>query len=175
MAADLEALFEAHRDGLAGAVRGILGPAADVQDVLQEAFLRAWRAREAGREGRDPRAWIFVVTLNTARDARRRWRFRRSAPLEESGAMHVQTRDPGPHGRIEQDEALSAARTAIHGLGENEREVFLLRVSGELTFDAIGTALGIPVGTAKTRMRRALEELRVTLARHAPATERRSS
>lgn len=175
MTDDLEALFEAHRDGLAGAVRGILGPGADVQDVLQEAFLRAWRAREAGRAGRDQRAWIFVVALNTARDARRRWRFRRSAPLEESGAMNVQTREPGPQRRIETDEALLAARNAIHDLGENEREVFLLRVSGELTFDAIGEALGIPVGTAKTRMRRALAELRTTLSRHAPATERRSS
>ena len=89
--------------------------------------------------------------------------------------MSVHTRQLGPLGHVEQDEALRAARSAIHGLGEKAREVFLLRVSGELTFEAIGEALGIPVGTAKTRMRRALDELRITLARHAPATGRRTS
>ena len=53
-------------------------------------------------------------------------------------------------------------------LEDDVKEVFLLRVSGELTFEAIAEALGIPVGTAKTRMRTALRRLRSHLAHLAP-------
>lgn len=172
---DLESLFEEARHGLAGAVRGVLGPGGDVQDILQESFLRAWKARAEGRVGRDPKAWIFVITLNTARDALRRGRIRRASPLEESGAMNVNAIERSPDRTLQDAEALQDARAAIHDLAEEEREVFLMRVSGELTFDAIGEALGITTSTAKNRMRKALDFLRIALAAHAPAVDRRSS
>ena len=55
---------------------------------------------------------------------------------------------------------LSRVRTAIHSLPEREREVFLLRQNGQLTFQAIAEALDAPLGTVKTRMRSALRRLR---------------
>jgi RNA polymerase sigma-70 factor (ECF subfamily) len=76
-----------------------------------------------------------------------------------------------PRAQLERREALTAARSAIHALSEPEKEVFLLRTSGGLTFEAAAEALGIPVGTAKTRMRAALGRLRAALAAHAPATQ----
>ena len=69
---------------------------------------------------------------------------------------------------LEGRETLSAARTAILKLEEDVKEVFLLRVSGELSFEAIAEALAIPVGTAKTRMRKALARLRHHLQAFAP-------
>ena len=168
---DLAVLFRANTPGLAGAVRGILGVRADVHEVLQEAFLRAWRAVEDGRRPSDPKAWIFVLTLNLARDELRRRR--RRAPrtdIDEVDELRLQTTEPGPARRLEGAETLAAAREAIHALSGPEKEVFLLRASGELTFTAVAEALSIPVGTAKTRMRAALRELRARLARHAPPT-----
>ena len=169
---DLAALFQEHAAGLAGAVRGILGPRADVQEVLQEAFLRAWRARAEGSRPADAIAWVFVVTLNLARDLRRR-RERRGSGMElnEVDEMRMTTREPEPSAAVESDEVLSAARTAIYELEEEVKEVFLLRVSGELSFEAIAESLGIPVGTAKTRMRRALQRLRRHLKSFAPETD----
>ena len=54
-------------------------------------------------------------------------------------------------------------RAAVAGLSDPEQQVFLLRVSGELPFEAIAATLAIPVGTAKTRMRSALQKLRQSL------------
>lgn len=166
---DLVELFDRHRDGLAGAVRGVLGGRADVAEVLQDAFLNAWRAVQEGKRPEDPLGWVFVLTLNRARDHRRRlMRHPAASPLDETTAVQIPTAQPEPTRQAEGTEALAAARDAIRELAATEQEVFLLRVSGELSFPAIAEALGIPVGTAKSRMRAALGRLRHQLAGHAP-------
>lgn len=63
----------------------------------------------------------------------------------------------------ERREALSRVRDAIRELPEKEREVFLLRQNGDLTFQAMAEVLNAPVGTVKTRMRSALQRLRAVL------------
>jgi RNA polymerase sigma factor (sigma-70 family) len=170
---DLADLFLTHRNGLAGAVRGVLGGQADVREILQEAFLRAWRNRD--RIPRDPLAWIFVVTLNVARDERRRLARRNPVlPGEDVDEAMIRSREPEPYANLERGEWLTRARQAIDRLEEHEREVFLLRVSGGLSFEQVATALEIPIGTAKTRMRAALGRLRQALWRDAPETAGRS-
>ena len=77
--------------------------------------------------------------------------------------MELRSKDPGPSALLEQSETVAAARLAIHELQGNEKEVFLMRTSAGLSFAATATALGIPVGTAKTRMRAALIHLRRSL------------
>ena len=113
--------------------------------------------------------FFFVLTLNLARDQRRR-ASRTHVDLDEVDQVELTAREQEPARHVEGAEALAAARTAIFRLKEQEKEVFLLRVSGELSFEAIGTSLGIPVGTAKTRMRTALRELRRKLRAFAPGT-----
>jgi RNA polymerase sigma-70 factor (ECF subfamily) len=168
-AVDLVGLFREHAGGLAGVVRAVLGPLCDAQEVLQEAFLRAWQGRERLRAARDPKAWVFVLTMNLARDLRRHARRREStSALTETKAMELSTREPGPHELLLGREALGRARVAIAALAEEDKEVFLLRTSAGLSFEGIATALGIPVGTAKTRMRRALHRLRRELAASDP-------
>ena len=70
---------------------------------------------------------------------------------------------PSPTHALEQREAVDRAQAAVAELADGEQQVFLLRVAGELTFEAIAEQLAIPVGTAKTRMRAALAKLRATL------------
>jgi len=161
---DLARLFQEHREGLAGAVRGVLGGAADVQEILQESFLKVWRASAREAPIGDPVGYAFVTTLNLARDHRRRESSAATRSLEEVPEMELTTQDTAPGARLEREEALSAARAAIARLKDDEKDVFFLRVSGGLTFDAVADALGIPIGTAKTRMRAALARLRGTLS-----------
>jgi len=161
----LAALFQDNREGLAGAVRGVLGGRADVLEVLQDAYLKALRALNRGTAPSEPLAWVFVVTINLAKDLRRkRTRRGESLPLEEVSTLELSVKGPAPAHKLESAEAVSAARSAIGLLRDAEKEVFLMRVSGGLTFDAIGATLGIPTGTAKTRMRTALGRLRGQLA-----------
>lgn len=171
---ELARLFREHGEGLAGAVRGVLGAQADVQEILQEAFLKTHRACGNGTTPANPVAWIFVVTLNLSKDLRRKQTRRGSSlPLEETDQMNRMATGAAPSARLENEEAVEAARAAIARLRDAEKEVFLLRVSAGLTFEAIAAALGIPVGTAKTRMRTALDRLRARLAAFAPACEQR--
>ena len=168
---DLEALFRQHAPGLAGAVRGVLGPGADVQEIVQEAFLKAWRAQAGGERPKEPVGWIFVLTLNLARDQRRkRWRRGPHLELDDVDEAKLTTLER-PEARVSRDETLAAAREAIHALPDDQKEVFLLRTSGGLSFAAVAEALGIPVGTAKTRMRTALLQLRQRLASFSPEAE----
>ncbi|MFQ5504602.1 MAG: RNA polymerase sigma factor [Planctomycetota bacterium] len=176
-AEELAELFHRHANGLAGAVRGILGEGAAarelVPELLQEAFLRAWRARARGIEPENELAWIFLITMNLARDQRRRELRRGPRPsLEEVDPMELRSASPAPEAGLEQAETLAAARAAIRGLRDSEKEVFLLRTSAGLSFQEAARALDIPVGTAKTRMRAALIHLRRSLEQFAPGALR---
>jgi RNA polymerase sigma-70 factor (ECF subfamily) len=147
-----------------------------VQEILQEAFLRAFRALQDGFAPRHPVAWIFVITMNLARDQRRKDQRRHGAggtgrtvqALEDVNPMELQSKEPAPSAGLEREEALAAARDAIHELKPAEREVFLLRTSAGLSFQEAAEALRIPIGTAKTRMRAALARLRRSLTAHMP-------
>lgn len=164
----LSDLFQAHRQGLAGAVRSVLGTSADVTELLQDAFLKCWRSWQDGTRPRDPVAWMFVVTWNVARDARRAEQRRpRHETLQEDSNV-APTVHPSPSRALEQREAVQEAQAAIARLSDPEQQVFLLRTAGELSFDAIAVQLAIPVGTAKTRMRSALQKLRQTLGAAQP-------
>ena len=159
----LSHMFQTHRQGLAGAVRSVLGGSADVTEVLQDAFLKCWRNWQQGTRPDNPVAWIFVVVWNVAVDARRR---RQRQPIHETLDEDQTVRPntlPSPSHALEQREDVALAQAAVAGLSAPEQQVFLLRVGGELTFEAVAQALAIPIGTAKTRMRSALQKLRQTL------------
>lgn len=155
--------FQAQRQGLAGAVRAVLGSSCDAAELLQEAFLRCWRSWQRGERPRDPVAWIFVVTWNVAVDERRRRRRRPSTSVLDEEAFVQTNVEPAPTRAIEQRDELQRAQRAIERLADPEKQVFLLRVSGGLSFAAVAQALAIPEGTAKTRMRTALQRLRHAL------------
>lgn len=160
---DLLALFQDHRAGLTGAVRAILGRHADPAEVLQESFARVLVAHRERRIRTDVLGFVFVVALNCARDLRRR-SDRRARDHSDEDPMDLPSPEAPPDARMQRDELVERARGAIEHLDESEKEVFVLRVSGGLSFEAVAQALSIPLGTAKTRMRSALMRLRRELA-----------
>src|SRR5262249_23636506 len=109
----LAELFQAHRMGLAGAVRSVLGKDADGAALLQDGFVKCWRAAQGGTVPDDPVAWIFVVTWNVAVDARRRG-LRRPLhqSLSEDDAVQPQI-DAPPSQPLEQREEFAEAQRAI--------------------------------------------------------------
>ena len=141
-----------------------------MQEVLQEAFLKALRSNDRLQASlRDPVAWVFVLTMNVARDLRRRGTRRaRNLPVEEVDPVDVQTTAADPLKDLERQEFLQRIRSEIVRLREPEKEVFLLKASGGCSFEAIASTLDIPIGTAKTRMRAALRQLRHRLAADSP-------
>ncbi|HZT80086.1 MAG TPA: RNA polymerase sigma factor [Gemmataceae bacterium] len=155
--------FNELRDELVSTLWFLLGNQEDALDVAQEVFLRCWRTQERVPEVHNLRAWIFRVGLNAARDVQRSaWR-RRVKVL--SGADVMPTVVDAPPGQaLEEQEDLQKLRAALMQLRPEEKEVFLLRQNGELTYEQIAELRDRPVGTIKTQMRSALHKLRAVLS-----------
>lgn len=150
------------RDELVSTLCFLLGNAEDAQDVAQETFLRCWRTQEGLPDVQNLRAWIFRVGLNAAKDLQRSaWR-RRVKPLLGADTMPM-VGEASPLSGLEDQETLLRLRAALLKLRPEEKEVFLLRQNGELTYEQIAEMQGRPVGTIKTQMRSALQKLRKIL------------
>ena len=160
--ATLLAIFHEVRDELVSTLMYVLGNADDAQDAAQEAFLKCWRARATVPDVLNLRAWVFRVGLNAAKDHQRSAWHRKSRPLPEDELMLPAAADP-PGTPLEDREALDRLRDAIARLRPEEKEVFLLRQNGDLTYEQIADIRQAPVGTVKTQMRSALQKLRRVL------------
>jgi RNA polymerase sigma-70 factor (ECF subfamily) len=154
--------FNELRGELVSALFYLLGNHADAQDAAQETFLKCWRTRSHLQQVQNLRAWIFRVGLNAAKDLRRNaWR-RRARPLTGAQAGRPGT-DDSPVDALEVSEAKERLRAALLALRPEEKEVFLLRQNGLLTYEAIAALRHSPIGTIKTQMRAALRKLRQAL------------
>jgi RNA polymerase sigma-70 factor (ECF subfamily) len=154
--------FNALRDELVSTLMFILGNRDDAQDAAQEAFLKCWRSRAGVPDVQNLRAWIFRVGLNAAKDMQRSAWHRRSRPLLGEEIM-LADRTIAPGQVMEDQEDLIRLRRAITTLRQEEKEVFLLRQNGGMTYEQIAEARRSPVGTVKTQMRAALQKLRKVL------------
>ena len=154
--------FNDLRNELVSTLVYLLGNRDDAHDAAQEAFLKCWRARASLPEVQNVRAWIFRVAMNTARDVQRSAWSRRVKPLIGEDLM-LAAREDVPGLALEDQEALDLLRKAIAELRQDEKEVFLLRQNGDLTYEQIAEIRKAPVGTVKTQMRSALIKLRKIL------------
>ena len=156
------AAFTALRDELVSTLLYVLGNRDDAQDAAQEAFLKCWRARDTAATVDNLRAWIFRVGLNTAKDMQRSAWSRRVKPLIAEDTM-LASPDIAPDAAYEDREAVDRLKAALVELRPDEKEVFLLRQNGDLTYEEIAAIRKAPVGTVKTQMRAALIKLRKVL------------
>jgi RNA polymerase sigma-70 factor (ECF subfamily) len=151
--------FNDLRDELISTLLFVLGNREDAHDAAQEAFVKCWGARAQLHQVINLRAWIFRVCFNTAKDMQRSAWHRRSRPLQGEQFTMV-GKEPSPGQTLEHKESVEILRRAILDLRQEEKEVFLLRQNGELTYEQIAEMRQCPVGTVKTQMRSALEKLR---------------
>jgi RNA polymerase sigma-70 factor (ECF subfamily) len=142
------------------------GSRADAEDVVQDAFVRFWRARE--RDGftvEDPVAYLFACVKRAAMDWQRGGR--RRTRREQTVASHrgpVPADQPLLTAPLEREERRAAIEAALARLPEAQREVLVLKVWAGLSFPQICQALGVPPDTAASRYRYALAKLREQLA-----------
>ncbi len=155
----LEDVFTRFEPELLGTLQHLLGNPDDARDALQDGFVRCWKKRDALDEIANLRAWVFRVAYNVGLDLLKSgWRRRRKAVAVEE--LEPTARDGEPEERALERERLAALRDAIRRLEGKEKDVFLLRQNGALTYEQIAQATGLPLGTVKTAMRRALTKLR---------------
>ena len=135
----------------------ILGDAAEAEDAAQETFLRAYGALGRFDDARPLRPWLLSIAANLARN-RRRSAGRYWAALQRAFAANPEPYHPPP----ERTEAADARRLreAVTRLRPDGQDIVYLRYFLGLSEAETAAALGIPVGTAKSRLSRSLAHLR---------------
>jgi RNA polymerase sigma factor (sigma-70 family) len=158
-----EAQVMPHLDAAYRFARYLTRSAADADDVVQEAFLRAFRAFDTLRGG-DVKSWLFVIVRNCHASAVSRVQRRAFVPLpgEEAGDAQAPlvAGTPGPEeDSIARDERRVLDRL-LASLPEEQREILVLREIEDMSYREIATVTALPIGTVMSRLARARGALR---------------
>ncbi|HKT81216.1 MAG TPA: sigma-70 family RNA polymerase sigma factor [Vicinamibacterales bacterium] len=155
---DAEAL--SHVDSLYRTALRLTRSPADAEDLVQDTYLRAFRAADTFEPGTNLRAWLFTILHNTARN-----RFRDRAhdaivdsdAVERAGEQNALRSDAGditPETLLLRDTLAPELQAAIDDLPEAFRQAVWLRDVEEFSYAEIAAMLAIPVGTVMSRISR---------------------
>lgn len=162
-----EALVLKYQDRVYNICRYMLGPA-DAQDAAQDAFVKAYRNISGFTPSPGFSAWITRIAVNTCLDYRRKpahLSLVRTSSEGEEYELEGTDSGPGPEGSLASKQAGLAVEKAIGRLSEKLRAVVVLIEIEGLSYEETSEALGVSVGTVKSRLFRAREELRRLLER----------
>ena len=142
----------------------IAGSASDAEEAAQEAFVKAYRALGRFRTGSPFRPWLLRIVANEARNRRRSAGRRAALSLRAAAEESSGGAAPSPEGALLAGEEQERLLAAVNALREEERLVIACRYFLELSEDETAAALGVRIGTVKSRTSRALDHLRESYA-----------
>lgn len=146
-----EGFHRAHRDRLVASLALHLGDLDLATDAVDHAMVKAWGGWADMADPDDAGAWVYRVALNWATSWLRRLRFRSRQPLPDTPTHDRSTGDN------------QSLRRALASLSDDHRAVVVLRLLHEMSTRETALALDIPEGTVKSRLARALDQLRSNL------------
>lgn len=134
----------------------------DAEDLLQEAYLRAFRSFD-GYRGGDARAWLLRIVRNTCYSWLQRQGGQAGEPLGDDRADAVDDPDSGPEAQAIRRADSQLLRVALEQLPLEFREALVLRELEGLSYKEIADVAGVPLGTVMSRLSRARLQLRRAL------------
>jgi RNA polymerase sigma-70 factor (ECF subfamily) len=167
-------LVERYEPRIQGFLRKRLNDEERVQDLTQDTFLRIHRARDSYDPGRKFSTWIHTIANNLLKNEFRNRSRRRETAFSEirpdtssSGApsrpVEFAATGADPEREAYRSELREAIDTAIERMDEHHRIPFVMREVEDRTYEEIAEAIGIPVGTVKSRLNRARNAFRMLL------------
>jgi RNA polymerase sigma-70 factor (ECF subfamily) len=168
-----------HQSRIFAAAMGLLHNHADAEEITQDTFIRAHRGFATFRGDSSVATWLHRIAVNLARN--RYWYFfrrRRHATLsldatvgdegESKFSDLLSASDPDPAQESSRNEFVDAVETCLERLEPGHRRILTMRTVLDQSYEEIASALGINVGTVKSRIARARERLRIRLAEQCP-------
>jgi RNA polymerase sigma-70 factor, ECF subfamily len=169
-AAAFEALFTKYKGPIYIFLVRQCGNQEIAADLTQDVFTKLLNRADTFRHQSKFSTWIYTIARNTAMDHARKSRHRNHASLDATTGddgppliEKVSDGGPGPERRSDSEELQKALAAAIEKLPDDQREVFILREYHGMPFADIAEVVNAKVGTVKSRMRYALEALRLEL------------
>lgn len=133
--------------------RGLSGRADFADDLVQEAAIKAWTARERYQPGTNMRAWTFAILRNHYLSELRR--NKRQTNLDEGAAERMLVMEADQEGPLH----LGDMETALQDLAPERREAVLLVGASGFSYEEAAEIAGCPIGTMKSRVARARADL----------------
>jgi len=167
-----EVLLGRHRKSVYNFILRFVGDKETAEDLLQETFMRVIKGADAYKRQAKFTTWLYTIARNLCVDQTRRRKHRRHASLDapmdtsdDSGSLMdvIAGNEMASDRKSVNKELFATMQRAIAGLSEEQREVFLMREFLDLPFKQIAEVVGVPENTVKSRMRYALEKLRLEL------------
>lgn len=134
----------------------------DAEDVVQEAYLRAFRFF-SGYRGGDSRAWLLAIVRNVFYTLAQRNHWRELATVDDDAMEGIESEALNPEARLLQTADSERLRQALEQLPLEYREVIVLRELEELSYKEIAEIAGVPLGTVMSRLARARKRLQQCL------------
>ena len=154
-----------HLDAAFNLARWLTRNDADAEDVVQEAYLRAFRFF-GGFHGEDGRAWLLGIVRNTSYTWMQRNRSPElNMPLEDE-LHNIESNDLNPEAILLQNADAQMLRQAVEELPVEFREVLVLRELNEMSYKQIAVVADLPIGTVMSRLARARKRLQQILVSH---------
>ncbi len=167
-----EILLVRHRKPLYNFILRYLGDKETAEDLLQEAFMRVIKGAEAYKRQAKFTTWLYTIARNLCVDQTRRRKHRKHASLDapldasdESGTLLdvLPSKEMASDRKSVNKQLHQTMQRAIASLSDEQREVFLMREFLDMPFKQIADVVGVPENTVKSRMRYALDKLRLEL------------
>lgn len=163
---DFETVALPHLKDLYRAARHTLGNQAEAEDVVQEAFLQAWKSFQRFTPGTNCRAWLFKILFHVIQHHRRKnWRLQLLGEQEEF-LLETLTYEAPIAQRLSDEDVLAA----LNRVPEHFRAVIMLADVEEFAYKEIAQILDVPIGTVMSRLNRGRKLLRQELADYAQAS-----
>ena len=159
----------------------LVGDREEAADLAQEAFLRAWQGLAAFQGESSFATWIYRLTTNVCIDYLRRKKRRQevepAVSLDDEDSGWAEPADAGqdPQRKLEEAERSRALSRGLERLPEHQRQVLVMRELSGLSYQEIGAATGLDLGTVKSRIARARLALRKILLEDGNFFDRPSS
>ncbi|QYM80446.1 sigma-70 family RNA polymerase sigma factor [Horticoccus luteus] len=160
-----------HEPMLRAWLQSRFGAGSDVDDIVQEAYMRLWRARQNGKVSA-PKAFFFAIARNIALDLARHEQIARMDSLAEIDCLSVSDGSEAIPESVARNQELALLTEAIQSLPERCREVFTLRKLYGLSQKEIATRLGISEHTVSAQLTIGLHKCTEFLSRRRSLEER---
>ena len=157
-------LVRRYQDRLYASMLGVTGSAEEAEDVVQDAFVRAFVKLDSFQQSSQFFTWLYRIAFNTAlsRHRRRRSRVSLDHVRETTGLEPVDNVD-APDEPMMRRERVAMVRQAMTQLTEEHRTILVLREMDENSYETIAEILEISIGTVRSRLSRARYQLKLTL------------
>jgi RNA polymerase sigma-70 factor (ECF subfamily) len=154
-----ESLYNRHLKRIYNIAWRMMGSGADAEDIAQEVMLKAWRALPAFKLGSAFGTWLYRIAMNACCDELRRRRTK-TVSVEE---MHDNGRELEVEGFEERSVTGGGIAWAVARLSEEYRAALVLRDVEGYSYEEIADILRCPIGTVRSRINRAREQMRSML------------